>query len=649
MNKKILACDFETTVYAGQESTEVWASAVVELNTEVVKIFHSIDETWEYLCSLNQSLICYYHNLKFDGNFWISYFLNVKHYKQAYEETDGIVEWKNITKMVNYEFKYLISNMGQWYSITIKVGKHTIEFRDSLKLLPFTLERIGEAFKTKHRKLTMEYEGYRYAGCNITSEEQEYIANDVLVLKEALEFMFSQGNTKMTIGSCCLAEYKHMNYEPEFFNTFMPDLTAIGLDESYGSENADVYIRKSYKGGWCYVAKGKECKVKTNGITVDVNSLYPSMMHSESGNWYPVSTPHFFKGELPDEAKDTILFNGDMSIKYWFIRFRCRFKIKEGKLPFVQIKYNLAYRSNECLESSDVYIKGKYYKQYHNPDGTLNDGKVTLTMTKTDFILFREHYYVYEIEYLDGCWFYTEKGLFDSYINKYREIKMNSKGAMRELAKLFLNNLYGKLATSTNSSFKLCVLKEDGSVGFVNVKENNKKAGFIAIGAAITSYARNFTIRAAQKNYYGADKRGFIYADTDSIHCDLREDELKGVTLHPTNFNCWKIESNWDVGFFTRQKTYIEHIVIKDGNKLEIPYYDIKCAGMPPRCKYLFNLSMGADPVKSNKPLTEEEQEFVNVKRTITDFKEGLQIPGKLLPKRIRGGVVLTDTTFEIR
>ena len=31
---------------------------------------------------------------------------------------------------------------------------------------------------------------------------------------------------------------------------------------------------------------------------------------------------------------------------------------------------------------------------------------------------------------------------------------MNSKGAMRTLAKLFLNNLYGKLASSTKSSFK---------------------------------------------------------------------------------------------------------------------------------------------------------------------------------------------------
>ena len=48
---KILIGDFETTVYTGQEYTEVWASALVEFNTDDVHIFHSIDETFRYLLS----------------------------------------------------------------------------------------------------------------------------------------------------------------------------------------------------------------------------------------------------------------------------------------------------------------------------------------------------------------------------------------------------------------------------------------------------------------------------------------------------------------------------------------------------------------------------------------------------------------------
>ena len=33
----------------------------------------------------------------------------------------------------------------------------------------------------------------------------------------------------------------------------------------------------------------------------------------------------------------------------------------------------------------------------------------------------------------------------------------------------------------------------------------------------------------------------------------------------------------------------------------------------------------------------------------LTDFKIGLKVEGKLTPKRIRGGVVLKETTYEMR
>lgn len=68
-------CDFETTVYKGQDHTEVWASASVELFTEDVHIFHSIDEQFDYFIGLNQNVVAYYHNLKFDGTFWLDFLL----------------------------------------------------------------------------------------------------------------------------------------------------------------------------------------------------------------------------------------------------------------------------------------------------------------------------------------------------------------------------------------------------------------------------------------------------------------------------------------------------------------------------------------------------------------------------------------------
>lgn len=645
-NYRKFMCDFETTVYKGQKSTEVWASASVELYTENVQIFHSIDEQFNYFKSLDCDIIAYYHNLKFDGNFWLSYLLTDLKYEQAYESfnEDGTQgEFIKEKYMKNNTFRYTISSMGQWYMVTIKVNNHFIELRDSLKLLPFSVKQIGKSFKTKHQKLDMEYNGYRYAGCNITDDEKRYIANDVLVVKEALEQLFNDGHDKLTIGSCCVAEYKN-SLGAYDYNDLFPALDEFTLDKNiYGSSNADEYIRHSYRGGWCYLVKGKENIVRHNGVTADVNSLYPSMMHSQSGNYFPIGKPYFWTGNIiPNEAIG--------ENKYYFLRIKTRFYIKENMLPFIQIKGNHLYKGTESLTTSDVLDKnGNYNRYYKDYNGNIKDTAQIMTVTMTDYKLMLKHYELVDFEILDGCWFYSDIGIFDNYINHYAEIKMNSKDAKRTEAKLFLNNLYGKLASSSNSSFKVAYVKDDDSIGFYIVPANNKKVGHIATGSAITSYARNFTITAAQKNYYGVDKAGFIYADTDSIHCDLPADKIKGIIVDPVKFCCWKLESSWDTAIFTRQKTYIEHITHNDLIPIDEPYNDIKCAGMPQKCKDLFDKSMQGYKVKESDNYTQSELKFLETKRDYNDFKVGLCVPGKLLPKRIKGGVLLVDTTYEMR
>lgn len=651
MSGKVFVCDFETTVFEGQLTTEVWASACVEMWTEDVCIFHSIGEQFAYFCQQKTNIIAYYHNLKFDGAFWLSYLLRDLGYKQAtnqLSDKDYDLEFRKVSKMENKTFKYSISDRGQWYSITIKVNGKIIELRDSLKLLPFSVKKIGDSFGTKHKKLDMEYKGFRYAGCNITDEEKQYISNDVLVVKEALEIMFKDGHNKLTIGSCCLGEFKK-GFDRIDYDNFFPDLYCEDLDSlTYGAETQGKYIRKSYKGGWCYLVEGKENKIFALGTTADVNSLYPSMMHSESGNYYPVGKPMFWKGNyIPDKA----LGNN----KYYFVRIKTRFYIKPGYLPFIQLKGNLLYPPTKSLTTSDVYDKetNKYYSHITNLKGEILDTRVEMTLTMTDYELLKEHYELVDFEILDGCYFFAEIGLFDNYINKYKEIKIHSKGAHREEAKLFLNNLYGKMASSTDSSFKYAIVKDDGSIGFISIQESNKQPGYIPIGSAITSYARNFTIRAAQKNYHGVDKPGFIYADTDSIHCDLKPDELIGVPVHDTDFCHWKLESCWDKAIFVRQKTYIEHI-IKQNLKPVPPYNNIKCAGMPEKCKDLFEQSMSGE-YKERSEYNEDEIKFLydkndnKIKREYSDFKVGIKIPGKLRPKRIPGGVLLVETPYEMR
>lgn len=641
-NTRYFVGDFETTVYEGQTQTEVWASGLAELYHENAIILNSIEETFDYLSRMKENVAVYYHNLKFDGSFWLDFLLKRSDYQQAIyllntdPFTPKFVEDKN---MPPKSFKYSISDRGQWYTITIKTSYAFIEIRDSLKLLPFSLKRIGESFKTKHQKLTMAYRGLRFAGCEITDEEQEYLKNDLYVIKEALEIMFCEGHTSLTIGSCCLKEFKK-TYDRIDYQNFFPNIYEVEFNNCRGYTNAGDYIKKSYHGGWCYLVKGKR-GVRVTGCTFDVNSLYPSMMHSESGNRYPIGKPYFFQGHPPLAAYEPN--------KYYFIRIKTRFYLKPGMLPCIQIKGNLLYNGTEWLESSDYVDKktGRRYTHLTDYNGEVQDTRVEMVLTMTDYDLIREHYTLVDCEEIDGCYFYAAVGLFDEYINKYREIKMNSKGAKREEAKLFLNNLYGKMASSTNSSFKYAYLKDDNTIGFMMIPEYDKKPGYIPIGSAITSYARNFTIRAAQKNFRGPKNRGFVYADTDSIHCDLQPDEVKGITIDDKKFCCWKCESNWDIAYFARQKTYIEHVTHEDMEPVDTPYYNVKCAGMPDKCKKIFVASMTGEIPEGE--FSQEELEFMETPRELKDFDVGLKVPGKLRPQRMPGGIALVETPYEMR
>ena len=636
---KYLVSDFETTTTGKKDQTDtaVWSACSIDLDKpdepQFAVIQGCIEDYFEYLenRAKRENLCVYFHNLKFDGSFILDFLYRHPIYKQAENDNGFSKELDNYGG--NYTFTYNISDRGQWYIIRIKVHGHYIEFRDSLKLLPFTLDAIGKGFGTTHQKLKMKYTGDRYPNCPISDKEKDYIINDVLVLKEVLNYMFSIGMNKLTIGACCLSDFKS-RYDKEDYTNFFPDLTKDLIDVNlYGSENADEYIRHSYHGGWCYVVPEKAGKEYKQGITCDVNSLYPSMMHSDSGNYYPVGHPKFWRGAIPKEVQ-TGRF-------YYFIRFKCHFSIRSGFLPTVQIKNNPLFYGREWLKSSTVKDK----------DGRECDVMVTLTMTMTDFELFKKHYHVYDLKILDGCYFYKEIGLFDDYIDYFAQIKQTSKGARRTWAKLMLNNLYGKFASSSDSSYKVAYIDPDtNAVRFKSVAENEKPVGYIPIGSAITSYSRRFTITCAQKNYHGAG-RGFIYADTDSIHCDLTADEIVGAPKDPVKFNHWKYETSWDYGLFVRAKTYIEHVTHEDEQPIDKPYYNLKCAGMPERCKNIFIASCTHDAdliakIKDDENTTPDEIEYINAGHTFADFDIGLTVCGSLKAKRITGGTLLIKQDY---
>ena len=558
-----ISADFETTV--DPEDVRVWASCAVDIETlETVHLSNSIASFFEWLSDKNS--VVYFHNLKFDGEFILSYLLQ-NGFKYSDEKKDKT-------------FSTLITDGGVFYSITVIFEKKNKQYKkavfyDSLKKLPFKVATISKAFDLPDEKLVIDYKATREVGHELTDEERRYIVNDCRIVANALQIQFDQGLKHMTNASDALHGFKDI-FDTRQFEKFFPVFPV----------ELDAFIRKAYKGGYVYLNPKHKNKRGLKGVTFDVNSLYPSVMYDRV---LPYGYPIYFEG-APQPDQDHPLF---------IVHLKCAFELKKDHLPTIQLKNNRAYVETEYLTSSGGDI-------------------VDLTLTNVDLELFLDHYDVYNLEYLKGLKFKGRRGFFKEYIDYWSFIKETSKGAKRQLAKLMLNSLYGKFATNPKADTKIPYIDADGIVRYaVKTDTVAREYGlqppelrdpvYTAMGAFITAYAREKTIRSGQSVY---DR--FIYADTDSLH--LVGEEMPDVLdVHPTKLGYWKHEGTFTDSKFIRAKTYMETI---DG------VTKVTCAGMP-------------DNVKE--------------KVTYDNFKSGSTFEGKLMPKRCKGGVVLVETTFTIK
>jgi hypothetical protein len=337
----------------------------------------------------------------------------------------------------------------------------------------------------------------------------------------------------------------------------------------------DDFIRNSYKGGWTYLnPKYANMRIK-GGVVFDVNSLYPSRMYDCI---LPFGEPVYYEGQYQESR----------FYPCYIQRIRVDFDIKENHLPTIQLKNNPSYVATEYLSSSNGNIE-------------------ELTLTNIDLDLFFEHYNINYIEYVDGYKFRGCTGMFKKYIDYWAHIKETTTGAMRTLAKLMLNSLYGKFASNPRKQCKIPLLNPNDYVSYTLDEEEITEPVFTAVASFITAHARYKTITSAQAVY---DR--FIYADTDSLHL-IGTEIPENLQIHETKLGYWKHESTFEDSLFVRAKTYIEMV---EG------HMDVKCAGMPE-----------------------------NVKKQVTfdNFHSGSTFHGKLVPKSVSGGVVLVESDFTIK
>ena len=562
--------DFETTTEL--DDCRVWGIGLCNIdNFDEYHEYNNLDDFFKFIEKNNGAY--YFHNLKFDGSFIIDYLL-----KNGFEYSE---------KMKPKTFNSVISEMGAWYTIKITYdvkGKNskTTTIYDSLKKLPFPVKKIAKDFNLPIQKGDIDYKLYRPVDHVITKEESSYLRNDVEIMARALKIQFDEGQTKMTIGSDALNSFKTMLGGNANFKKYFPVLES----------HIDNFIRKSYKGGFTWVNPLIQGKTLKNGMVFDVNSLYPSIMYN---NLLPYGVPVYFKGK----------YQQDDTYPLFIQNVKVEFSIKENMIPTIQIKGSKFFKGNEYLNTTDGEV-------------------VNLHLTNQDLELLLEHYDIHYIEYVGGFKFMGVKGIFKKYIDTWGEIKKTSQGAIKQLAKLMLNNLYGKFATNPDVTKKIPVLSSDGVVRYVTGEQETKEPVYTAMGSFITAGARYKTIKTAQSVY---DR--ICYCDTDSIH--ITGTEPPNIEIDDNELGYWQHESNFIRARFLRQKTYIEDTITKNVNgKIVVgnhnDYDNVKlnvvCAGMP-------------DTVK-------EKINFDN-------FHIGFKSDGKLMPKRVSGGTVLVDSTFTIK
>lgn len=594
----LLAADFETTTIF-EENLErdinnkklvTWLNCFVDIrkcndmqeyriSTSTEEFFNQVHKQIEQ--QDNKDCIIYFHNLKFDGSYILNYF-NEK----------------------EIEFDTFINDMGQWYSITYHYKDYKIVIRDSLKILNFSIKQIGkDMLKTVEKGITpLTEEKISLDEC-YKKGYVDYVIRDVEILAKALNKMiFEQGFEKFTASSQALATYKDMISFPYFLKLFPP-------------LKNDEIIRMGYRGGWTFanpVYQNKEIKGNIN--VYDKNSMYPAIMLNYK---LPTGKPRKIEYEYTREKHD-IIFKEFDSCCYVY-NLNVAFDIKDEHLPSIQIKIgnkeyfkNDEYFKEKILSNKDIlFMLDKTQRDYLT---TSQGHYFNITLTNYDLDLMKRQY---DFDILENSKvikyeFSGKKGLFDKYINLYKDRKIQGKkignAVMTQDAKLKLNSLYGKFGTKKLIQEKQ-VYFEDDILKFKNDLELTETTGvYVPLAMFVTSIGRWEIINNAQDNY-----NHFLYSDTDSLHLLDEGQEIK-LNIDDYKFGDWKIEEQATRGKYLRAKLYIEELI--DGS------LSVRGAGM-----------------------TDEIKKQV----TFDNFKLGATFKGKRATKQIKGGVLIYTTTFSIK
>lgn len=654
MSSAVYAMDFETTTEIdyeidGEVRCYLWhIRNIFEDNDQYVG--YSTEEFLEWVEGLKDNITeAWFFNLGFDGRFisdtalrcgWTSETFNeVKERKLGRKDAVKIYLEENDLP------KYKTTSGGNRKATTIpkKVTKPFEVPRNSITVIKSGSRFIQMIFVNKKGKQLRLYDvGNKYTTCKsladvaeaigvegksgldvfkrrepdyvVTEEEIRRVEGDTRIVAEGIKWFYEWNMVKPTLAGdawkiyhdMMVAKYGADKVDKELF----PEINEVQTFK----DGYQVNIRDAYSGGRVYL-RPQYADVDVHDISsIDCNSMHPTSMRHRP---MPYGKPFLSIGAPRSE--------------YYIVQFTCVFDIKEGMDPTIQ--RNKSFRS---IEAEWVYHSDRAGE--------------TLTMTNIDLDIFLSHYDLqvpYEMLEKHYVNFKTKtEELFADYIDKMTKDKQDAKAKKKAAkteeerkhwhmmyyrAKILMNALYGKFGQDPVKPYQWLELDEKDRV---RVIESNCEAGeyfdpaskkFLPVAVFITSWSRKLLIETAEKLGWR-----FIYCDTDSCYFfddsesieELTEKlESMGIEIHESKLGAWDIEHFMEPDArFLRAKTYI----IGDKTKpLEVE--NVKCGGMPDKVK---------------KHVTWENFHIG------TEYGKGT---GKLLPRTVKGGVVLKNVGYKIR
>lgn len=600
----------------------------------------------------------YFHNLKFDGNFLL-YNLTRLGFKDVTNETNCKKQGR---KKVNEKTFSAVVSAGSWYCIKVNIGNKTLEFRDSAKRIQMSVRQMAKEFDLPILKGDIDYN--RDPSLPITDHERKYMRNDVLIVAEVLRQQYREGFKEITTASFAFRSYKdYLKSKDLKFDELFPELDPYVED----------FVRASYDGGEVYANyrfSGRIVGNPTNpniiGFTWDINSMYPAVMSAMPMPYGKPRTTSAKKLGIDRDKQTWRIWRG--TNKRYFIQVRKLVAtVKPGRLPSVGVVVGFGKRKY----AEKIILHSAFFADVR-------------------FERILEDYEIEEMTLGTVIWFKARDDLFYDYIKDIVAEKNTAsieKNVMRKaMAKVKMNSLYGKFGqkSTTISCFFYFDENDEELVSTNYTSECGCK--YVPIAAIVTAEARELLI--SQANKFGS--AAVTYMDTDSIHVidryhsvtpyrrrpmpktkdeklsqmndvlpqeDLRRMLIEFEEGRPNEVWCdefdlgaFKVEGSFATAKWLRAKTYIEGTI---ASQEDIDYFfsvkndpdkewDEEWFLIPEKEKdpqyYLKGCIKGAG--------IPDAQKF---SITYNNFEIGLEFTGKLMPKKVKGGVVLVESEYKIK